>query len=133
MTRARSVLAIYGTDSNQESRKKILDAIEDCADAQVEHPAIEAVLSESDEFEDILREFGDDKTHRKWLEDLRKAHRLIQEPMLDHDGAILCEPLFWYESEGRRHACFPTGKPSQRVRNALEDAGVEVLRPGASA
>ena len=71
--------------------------------------------------------------HRDWLNGLRSLHRLVQEPMLEENGAILCEPLFWYESDGRRFACFPKAKPpSQRIKNALEDAGVVILAPGLS-
>ena len=131
MTRARSVLAIYGTDSAHKAKRMILDAIEECADAQVDFPSVEPAHNESDEDADILQEIGHD--HKDWLKALRETHRLIQEPMLDDDGAILCEPLFWYESDGRRNACFAKGKPSQRVRNALDDAGVVILQPGTSA
>ena len=69
--------------------------------------------------------------YRDWLNGLRSRHRLVQEPMLEKNGAILCEPLFWYESGGRRFACFLSAKPpSQRITNALEDANVVVLAPG---
>jgi hypothetical protein len=102
--------------------------LEECLDALEERPAVEPAVPESDEFEDILTAIGTE--HRDWLTGLRKSHRLIQVPMLGQDGAILCEPLFWYESKGRRNACFSKGKPSRRVRNSLEDAGVVVLQPG---
>ena len=87
-----------------------------------------AVPAESDDNVDILAELGEDR--RSWLLALRKQYRLIHEPMLDVDGAILCEPLFWFELEGRRSACFKPGKPSQRVRHTLEDKQVTILEPG---
>jgi hypothetical protein len=83
---------------------------------------------ESDEFEEVLLAIGTE--HRDWIKGLRSLHRLVQEPMLEQNGAILCEPLFWYESDGRRFACFPKAKPPrQRIENALEDAGVVILEP----
>ena len=131
MTRARSILAIYGTASERECERQILGAIEDCLDALVEKPAIESAVSESDEFEDLLLAIGTE--HRGWLKGLRDAHRLVQEPMFGQNGAILCEPLFWYESDGRNFACFPQAKPPrQRIRNALEDAGVVIVDPNSS-
>jgi hypothetical protein len=127
MTRARSVLALYGKSSEKDGERQILEAIEECLDAIVERPVVEPAVTESDEYEDVLLAIG--KEYRDWLKGLRGLHRLVQEPMLANSGAILCEPLFWYESEGRRFACFASGKPSQRTKNSLEDAGVTLLEP----
>jgi hypothetical protein len=131
MTRARSILALYGRSSDRAGERQILEAIEDCLDALIEKPRIEAGVSASDEFEDLCLAVGTEL--RGWLERLRSLHRLVQEPMLEKNGAILCEPLFWYESNGRRFACFPRTKPpSQRIKHALDDAGVVILDPDAS-
>jgi AAA domain len=127
MTRARSVLTLYGRSSEKDGEGQILQAIEECLDALVERPSVESAVPESDEYEDVLLSMGVE--HRDWLKELRGLYRLIQEPMLQANGAILCEPLFWYESDARRYACFPTGKPSQRIKNALEDVGVAILEP----
>lgn len=128
MTRARSVLALYGKQSEMDGERQILEAIEECLDALVETPAVEPAVGPPDEFEDLVLALGDDS--RGWLKALAAKHRLVQEPMQGEGGSILCEPLFWYESEGRRFACFPTGKPPrQRIRNAMEDAGVAIVEP----
>jgi AAA domain len=127
MTRARSVLAIYGKASKKEGDREIIEAIEACLDSLEARPAVEIAVPESDEFEDILLAIGPE--HKEWLRGLRTTHRLIQEPLLASDRTILCEPLFWYESDSRRYACFPKGKPSQRIKNDLEDAGVTILVP----
>ena len=128
MTRARSVLSLYGRVSDQPAERAILTAIEECLDALVQHPEVDSAARLSDEFEDILLAIGVE--HRDWLERLRSAHRLVHEPMLSSTGAILCEPLFWYESGGRRFACFPQERPpSQRVQHDLSDAGVVILDP----
>ena len=127
MTRARSVLAIYGKASKKEGERQIVEALDECLDALEVRLPVEAAVPESDEFEDILLAIGPE--HKDWLRGLRGAHRLIQEPMIASDRTILCEPLFWYESESRRYACFSKGKPSQRIKNDLEDAGVTLLVP----
>jgi superfamily I DNA/RNA helicase len=127
MTRARSLLAIYGKASRKEGEREIVEAIETCLDALEARPAVEVVIPESDEFEDVLLSIGPE--YKGWLGALRATHRLVQEPLLAGDRTILCEPLFWYESDSRRYACFPRGKPSQRIKNDLEDAGVTILVP----
>ncbi len=128
MTRARSILALYGIPSDKDGERQIVEAIEECLDALVEKPAVDAGVPESDEFEDLVLAIGTE--HREWLAGLRGLHRLVQEPMLEKNGAILCEPLFWYESAGHRFACFAQAKPPrQRIKNALEDAGVVILDP----
>ncbi len=128
MTRARSVLAVYGKYSQEDGEREILQALEECLDALTEKPEAEPVSTESDSLDDILLAIGGE--HREWFKDIRKGRRLIQEPMLAPNGSILCEPLFWYESQEGRFACFPRAKsPSQRIRNALEDAGVSILEP----
>ncbi len=132
MTRARSVLALYGKSSDQAGEREIIAAIEECLDALLEQPAVEVALSESDELEEICLAIGTE--HREWLKRLAGKHRLVQEPMLEANGAILCEPLFWYESNGCRFACFPKETPPrQRIKHALADAGVVILDPGNSA
>jgi superfamily I DNA/RNA helicase len=127
MTRARSLLAIYGKASKKEGQREIVEALDECLDALEARPPVEAAAPESDEHEDILLAVGIE--FKKWLDETKRSHRLIQEPMLASDGTILCEPLFWYESDGRRYVCFPKGKPSQRIKNALEDARVTILEP----
>jgi AAA domain len=76
MTRARSVLALYGKSSSKEGERDIINAIEDCVDAIGEKPAIETVVHESDEFEDLLLAIGSE--YRKWFEEIRRSHRLVQ-------------------------------------------------------
>jgi hypothetical protein len=54
---------------------------------------------------DILEHIG--LQHRKWLVSLWKEYRLIQEPILDNNGRVIAEPLFWFMRDGKRFACFP--------------------------
>ena len=128
MTRARSLLAIHGKASKKGSDREIVEAIEACLDTLEARPAVEVPASKSDEFEDLLLSIG--LEHKDWLKSLKGTYRLVQEPLLASDRGILCEPLFWYESGARRFACFPEGKPSQRVKDNLEDADVTILAPG---
>ncbi len=128
MTRARSVLAIYGTQSQQDGKRDILQALEDCLDPLTEKPEAEAVSLDSDSVDEILVAIGAES--RDWLDDIQKRERLIREPILAPNGAIVCEPLFWYENQQGRFVCFSRANPpSQRIRDALEDAGVSILEP----
>ena len=91
---------------------------------------MEVAVRESDGFEDLVLAIGGEC--RDWLKALSGNHRLVQEPMLGKNRAILCEPLFWYESNGQRFACFPKDRPpSQRIMNLLDDEGVMILAPAA--
>lgn len=128
MTRARSLLALFGTSSDAKGKREILQSIEECIDALMERPETERASCDSDEFQDLLQLVGGH--HEKWLKNIWESHRVIQEPMLDFDGSILCEPLFWYEQNGSRYACFCKGRPpSQRIRHALEDSSVTIVEP----
>jgi superfamily I DNA/RNA helicase len=130
MTRARSVLAIFGKQSAKDGEREILEALEECLDGLTEKPAAEPVSSRSDHLDEILHEIGEDC--RDWLEEIGKGRQLIQEPILATNGAILCEPVFWYESPEGRFACFPKAKPpSQRILHLLEDHRVSILEPKA--
>ena len=128
MTRSRSVLALFGVNSEKQLEQDLLEAVEQCYDALKERPKVELAASASDELEDLLAVIGE--KHKSWLRKLNQTHRLVHEPMLNDDQTILCEPLFWFETERYRYACFPEGKPSQRVRYDVEDAGVKLLIPG---
>lgn len=126
MTRSRSILAIYGSTKAKDGAATILRVISECLDQLVERPDVETDISRNDDLDELHTRL---KCKREWLERLCKEHEIVQEPLQAPDGEIIGEPLFWYKSEGRIHACFEPGKLSQRVQHRLEDAGVIVLHP----
>ena len=71
MTRARSVLAIYGKASKKEGEREIVEALDDCLDALEARPPVEALAAESDEHEDILLAIGIE--FKNWLDGSRGA------------------------------------------------------------
>ena len=64
--------------------------------------------------------------HGRWYTHLRAEVELTEGPIVDADGAIVAEPLFWFSG----HACFAE-PPGKAVLWRLQDLGFRVLPPGA--
>ncbi len=94
MTRARSLLAIYGTRNGSSSTHQIFDTLDLCLDL-LNAKATDFERSELDDFNDLLEQVG--VKHRKWLQQLWKRFDVKQEPILDESGKVLAQPLFWFE------------------------------------
>jgi hypothetical protein len=127
MTRARSILAIYGKRSQSEDQNRILAVLEECRDVLVDQPKVEKQISNIDEFDEVVQKIG--AQHRSWLEGIWKSHWIEQEPIFASDGEIVAEPLFWFKDGEQVWACFAQS-PGQTVRNRLDDAGMRVVLPG---
>ena len=104
MTRARSLLAIYGIHGVSSASRKLIDTISDCVGMQSAAPTIDASSSIQDDLIDILKRIGPE--HRPWLVNLWKSHQIHQEPIADGDGRIIAEPVFWFEHLSVKWACF---------------------------
>ena len=128
MTRARSILALYGRRSQKADQNRILTVLEECLDELVDHPRVEKQISSIDEFEEVVQRVGTE--HRGWLERIWKSHWIEQEPILAADGEILAEPLFWFKNDERHLRCFGKHALGRSILNRLEDAGIEVVLPG---
>ena len=110
MTRARSLLAIYGTRNGSPQAPKIARTLELCLSILCARPMVEAETSGQDDFNDLLEEIG--VKHRKWLSRLWKRFDIKQEPILDPSGDIVAEPLFWLKnSEGKIFGLFNSSPP----------------------
>jgi superfamily I DNA/RNA helicase len=127
MTRARSILAIYGRKLEDEQHKQISSICQECINLLIDNGDLDRHMSRIDEFEEVLQRLGND--HRKWLEDLWKKHQLIQEPIVAEDGEVLAEPLFWYRDCDNSFACFNGDPPDRYTLQKLEDAGINILEP----
>jgi hypothetical protein len=134
MTRARSLLVLYGyarrANSGKDAQLKaaLLRTVKGCLDTLVETPPVEQQISNIDDFEGLLGQLGPD--FRDWLGKLWKSYLIQQEPMKAEDGEILAEPLFWFQVDDQRFACFGDAAPRATTRHKLEDAGIKVVRPG---
>ena len=82
MTRARSVLAIYGQQNAPGHGSKIMPAVKECLDLLVEGD--DTVFVSVDDLVEIC---GDE--HRGWLENIGRRHRIVQEPVTSAAGEIL--------------------------------------------
>lgn len=128
LTRARSLLEVYGQNAQRdELRERILQALEECADDLLAPDQVDPRALDLADVAEILDQIGAE--HRAWLQRLRREHRLSREPIVSESEEILGQPVFWYRSAERSYACLRDGS-SERLRESLEDAGIEVLAPG---
>jgi len=130
MTRARSILAVYGLKRNSIEEARILNTLQECYDQLIDHGDVAKEISSIDEFEDVLERVG--SSHRTWLEKIWKDHWIEQEPLLAEDGEILAEPLFWFQDDQRTFVCFGNDKPGKSTQYRLEDAGIRIISAGES-
>jgi hypothetical protein len=132
MTRARSELHIYAYDKRNASPQvqTILSTLQQCLDGLLERPKVEQEISNLDDFEDVLGRLGagSDSVKRDWLAKIWKSYLIHQEPITADDGEILAEPLFWFQMDDRRVACFGSDDPGPHVLHKMEDNGIEVIR-----
>jgi hypothetical protein len=129
LTRARSVLAIYAFDKKGTSKDatKLLSVLEKCLDCVLDRPKVEK-SSSLDDLEDVLGRIGGE--HRDWLTRLWKSRWVDQEPLVTAEGEILAEPIFWFKEDDRVIACFAEDSPGTHTVHILEDAGIQIIRPG---
>ena len=128
MTRARSLLAIYGIRRGSTTSRQLCETIANCVESMNSTPEIEVPSSIQDDLNDILESIG--TQHRKWLVDLWKRFEIRQEPITDADGNVLAEPLFWFERGESLWACFGTTSLSPDKETEYGRCGVTVLRLG---
>lgn len=129
MTRARSILAVFGLRGKSDDGSRIMSVLKECHALLTEVPAVQSESSMVDVAEELLRLIG--VKHRTWLKSVLKKHAIEQDPIFAGDGEIIADPLFWFDHGGIRYACFKEG-PKQSVAHRLEDAGIKVLLPGAA-
>jgi hypothetical protein len=128
LTRARSVLRIYGAEPAPTLQGgRLLAVLRECAELSHARPAVQ-VSSPADELQGLLERVGIE--HMQWLKKLAESYRLIQEPIFGADGEIIAQPLFWFEALMGKHCCFGRAELGQLTLNRLEDNNIVVLTPG---
>ncbi len=94
MTRARSLLAIYGTRDSSNATKRIFDSIGRCLEQLNSTSEVASEISRQDQFNDLLDQIG--KEHRAWLRGIWNRFDVQVEPILDKSGDVIAQPLFWF-------------------------------------
>ncbi len=128
MTRARSVLVMYGHKRNGGDGQRICNVIDDCLNDLHERPEVDAHISIQDDLIELLSRIGNE--HREWLISIVKQHGISQEPLLTQDSEVIAEPLFWFRTSDKVFACLGPNRPRTRILQRLEDCGVSVLEAG---
>jgi superfamily I DNA/RNA helicase len=128
MTRARSLLSLYGIRAGSSASRQITQNIGRCIELLNQTPDIEIPSSIQDDLNDILEQIGVE--HRNWLVELWKHYKIVQEPLYSSDGKLIAEPIFWFRAQEKRFACFGQLhlEPATQQRLALNE--VCDLRPG---
>lgn len=128
MTRARSLLAVYGVREGSAASHTLSDTIFTCVETMNSTPDVEIPTSIQDDLNGILDRIGHE--HRKWLVNLWKRYEIRQEPITDGVGEVLAEPLFWFPREDTVIAFFGKEKPSLEAIQKLQDMGISLLEVG---
>ncbi len=128
MTRARSLLAIYGLVHGSTASRQLCQTINDCVAAMNSTPNVEASTSAQDDLNDILDTIGIE--HRDWLTELWQRFEIHQEPILATDGTILAEPIFWFEQGDKLMACFDNASDPKEQQPAFPGRRLTILKPG---
>ena len=125
MTRARSLLAVYGLASKAGEGGRVMQALDECVNLLGE-PSTEQV-SPLDVANDLISTIG--TKNREWLKSIMKKSKIELDSVLADNGEVIAEPLFWFVKDGVPFACF-VGEPLQAIRHKLEDLGFQVIAPG---
>jgi len=128
MTRARSLLAIYGIRDGSNASRQLTQTISNCIETMNSTPDVELSTSIQDDLNDILENIGVE--HRNWLVDLWKRFDIRQEPITDAVGRVLVEPLFWFEHGGNRVACLENDAVLPSQKNNFWESGIVILKIG---
>ena len=123
MTRARSVLAVFGQRNASGHRAQIMPVFKECCDLLIEGDDTTFVP-----VDDLVEICGE--ANRGWLEGIGRKHKIAQEPFSSETGEILFEPIFWFETPLGKYTCFGLEPPSRNDRHSAEDQGFRILMPG---
>lgn len=128
MTRARSILAIYGVAPKRENSSLVMKTLEECDRLINSRPKVEHQGSSIDDFEDMVLQVGD--KYRDWLEKIWKTEHIEQDPIYSASNQLLAEPLFWWKNGDQTFACLRDREDHQIIRRQLESVGIQVVHLG---
>lgn len=128
MTRARSLLCLYGSQECGAASRRILQTIASCVRTINATSNVDMTTSIQDDLNDILDQIG--TQHRAWLIDLWKRFEIRQEPIMDRGGNLLAQPLFWFQHGEHRIACFPVADVARPTFEHLRQSKIIGIIPG---
>lgn len=128
MTRARSVLTMFGQTMQNKESQEIYMVVRECLDNLDKTFLIEKPTSAQDDVSDLLNSIGWE--HRNWLTSLWKSGGLKQEPLINDKSVLVADPLFTLHRNGLVYACFGKNTPNEELLSDLRSMGVINLNPG---
>lgn len=128
MTRARSVLTLFGQKRRFPDSERLHEVITTCLSTLEQRPAIDSESGVQDDLLAILDRLG--AGHRRWLVDIWKRYVITQEPLTDSRGEIVAEPLFQFQVGARHYACFDSAPQRASQLRRLAEYNVQIVQPG---
>ena len=126
LTRARSVLYVSSLARlGRTGPGTAIDlALERASRLLAEQPDVQDATTALEDEQDMVRRLG--AGHASWYARLAAEEELQEGPIVDPEGAIAAEPLFWFDG----FAVFGDRDPGKATRWRLQDLGFEILAPG---
>jgi superfamily I DNA and RNA helicase len=128
LTRARSLLHVYGSNRQTVLDQQLFAALEHCQACLADEEQSCVDRSPLDDIEDLVQQLGEE--HREWLETMWKKHRVRQHPVLGTNGKVLAEPLFWFEHDQFTWLCMEASEAAIFAQRNLDNLGLRVISPG---
>ena len=117
MTRARSLLAIYGTRNGSSPATQIFETLKSCTELLKTKTRVEPEASRLDTFNNLLEQIGDQ--HRNWLQQLWNQFDIKQEPIFDEAGRVLAQPIFWFNASDLRYLVVNDNATTTSIAGAI--------------
>jgi len=130
MTRAKSILAIYSTDSNSAAITRLNRALRECRVAMSsrgrslesgpDDGSYATALTGAESASVLI-----DPAHQAWYLELKRRFRLRVGALHDGDGEEIVTPVFWFVEQGKRFAFFSPGVRDTELDRRLRERGFE--------
>ncbi len=126
MTRARSLLKLYGHHTHKPRQLFLLQTLRECLE-ELQRQCSQASLTSRLDLANGVRQVLGPK-HSDWFESLLKQHDVCFDPIHLDEETLLAEPLFWYVTGDEAFAFFGEGQVGDGLSKSLQEHGYQLLR-----
>ena len=121
-------MSVSGNMVNNSRQTVILDTLKDTWELLLDRNQADSNISVVDEFNDVLQRIGE--KHQAWLQAIYEKEDPEHDPILGDYGEVLATPLFHFENEISRYACFGDQSLGLATQHKLDDSGFQILECG---